>query len=160
MERPAQKGHTAANRLAAGQAGDGLIHHRLKDGGGQIRFGSPLVDEGLYIGLGEYAATGGDGVDLFIVGGLLVEAGGIGLQKCRHLVDKGAGAAGANAIHPLLQSAGEVDDLGILAAQLNGHVGLRRHGGQGGGHRHHLLYEGDSQRLAQVDGAGAGDLHP
>ena len=48
------------NGLAAGKAGDGLVHHRLKDGGGQIGGGSALVDKGLNVGFGEHAAPGGD----------------------------------------------------------------------------------------------------
>ena len=67
MQRPAQKGHAAPNGLAAGKAGDGLVHHRLKDGGGQIGGGSALVDEGLNVGFGKHAAPGGDGIDLLVL---------------------------------------------------------------------------------------------
>ena len=79
-------------------------------------------------------------------------------QRC-HLVDEGAGAAGADAVHPLFQAAPEVDDLGILTAQLNGYVGLRGGVFQRRGHCHHFLNEGNVQSLAKVDGAGAGDLN-
>ena len=79
------------------------------------------------------------------------------MQQGGHLVDKGAGAAGAHAVHPLLQTAGEVDDLGILAAQFDGHVRLGIALFQRRSHRHHLLHKGNVQRPAQIDGAGAGD---
>ena len=159
MERAAQKGYAASDGLAAGKAGDGLVHHCLEDGGGQIRLGGPFVNQRLDIRFGKHAAAGRDGVDLPVIGGLLVEPGGVGLQKGGHLVDKGAGAAGADAVHALLQTALEVDDLGVLAAQLYGHIGLGRGKLQGGGYRHHLLHKVDPQRLAQIDGAGAGDLY-
>ena len=160
VQRPAQKGHAAPDGFTAGKAGDGLVHHRLKDRGGQIGTGSALVDERLDVGLGEHAAPGGDGVQLLIVRRRVVKALGVGLQQGGHLVDEGAGAAGAHAVHPLLQATGEIDDLGVLAAQLDGHIRLGIALLQRRGHRHHLLHKGDVQRTAQVDGAGAGDGGP
>ena len=47
------------------------------------------------------------------------------------MVDKGARAAGARAVHALFDALVEVDDLRVLAAQLDGHVG----GGDEGFHR-------------------------
>ena len=79
VQRPAQKGHGAPDGLAAGKAGDGLVHHRLKNGGSQIGLGGTLVDQGLDIRLGKHAAPGGDGIDLLVLLCRLVEAGGIGL---------------------------------------------------------------------------------
>ena len=142
--------------LAAGQTRDGLVHHGLEDGRRQIRPGRALVDQRLNVGLGEHAAAGGDGVQLPIVPGQVVEAGGIGLEQGGHLVDKGSGAPGAHAVHALLEGAGEINDLRVLAAQLDGHVSLRRGDFQGGGHGHHLLHEACPQGFAQGDGAGAG----
>ena len=75
----------------------------------------------------------------------------------RHLVDKGAGAARAHAVHALLQPAGEVDDLRVFAAKLDGYIRLRRGLLQSGRHRDDLLHEGDAQRLAEIERAGAGD---
>ena len=157
VQRPAQKGHAAPDGLAAGKARDGLVHHRLKDGGGQIGTGRALVDEGLDVGLGEHAAPGGDGIQLLVVRRRVVKALGVGLQQGGHLVDEGAGAAGAHAVHPLLKAAGEIDDLGILAAQFDGHIRPGIALLQRRGYRHHLLHEGNVQRPAQIDGAGAGD---
>ena len=67
VQRAAQKGYAAPNGLAAGKTGNGLIHHRLKDGGRQIGPGGALVDKRLNIGLGEHAAAGGNGVQLLII---------------------------------------------------------------------------------------------
>ncbi len=55
-----------------------------------------------------------------------VQAGRIGFQQRRHLVDKRPRAARAHAVHALFQSAGEIDNLRVLAAQFDGDVGLRR----------------------------------
>ena len=159
VQRTAQKSHAAPDRLAAGKAGNGLVHHRLKDGGRQIRPGRTLVDEGLDVRLGKYAAAGGNGIDLPIVGRLLVQTGGIRLQQRRHLVNKRTGTAGTHTVHPLFDPVGKIDDLGVLTAQLDGHIRLRRrvtHRRTGG---HHLLHKGDVQRLTHADSARAGDLH-
>ena len=157
VQGTAQEGHGAPDGLAAGKAGNGLIHHRLENGNRQIGLGGALVDERLDVGFGEHAAPGGDGIHPLIMLRRLIQAGGVGLQKRGHLVDEGAGAAGANAVHPFLQAALEINDLGILAAQLDGHVRLRGCGFQGSGHRHHLLDKADIQGFPQIDGSGTGD---
>ena len=149
MKRTAQESYVAPDRLAAGQAADGLIDHSLEDGGRQILLGCPVVDQRLYIGFCKDTAAGGDGVDGLIMGRVLVKAGRVGLQKSGHLVDEGAGAAGADTVHSLLDAAGEVDDLGVLAAQLDGYVGLRRIVLQRGGHGDYLLNEGNLQKTGQ-----------
>ena len=131
VQRPAQKSHTAPDGLAAGKTRDGLVYHCLKDGGGEIGGGCPLVDERLNIRFGKDAAAGGDGVELLIISRRVVEACGIGLQKGRHLVDEGAGAAGADAVHALLRRVTEIRDFGILADPVSDHpqnsVSVRKH---------------------------------
>ena len=159
MQGAAQKCHTPPDGLAAGKAGDGLIDHGLKNGSGQVGGGRALVDERLNVGFRKHAAAGGDGINFLIMLCLRVQSGGIGLEQGRHLVDEGAGAACADAVHPFFQSAPEINNLGVLAAQLNGHVGLRRDGLQCGSDGHHLLHEADAHGLAEIDGAGAGNLH-
>ena len=47
------------------------------------------------------------------------------MQQGCHLVDERARAAGAGAVHALLDAVVEIDDLGVLAAQLDGNVGGR-----------------------------------
>ena len=56
--------------------------------------------------------------------GQLVQPGRVGGQEARHLVDECARASRAGPVHPLLQPAGEVRDLRVLAAQLDGDVGV------------------------------------
>ena len=43
VERTAQKGHLALDLPALAEAGHGLVHHRLEDGGGHILFPAALV---------------------------------------------------------------------------------------------------------------------
>ena len=159
VQRSAQERNAAPDGLTTGKAGDGLIDHGLKNGSSQVGGGRALVDERLNVGFRKHAAAGGDGINFLIMLCLRVQSGGIGLEQGRHLVDEGAGAAGADAVHPFFQPAPEIDDLGVLAAQLNGHVGLGRDGLQCGGDGHHLLHEADAHGLAEIDGAGAGNLH-
>ena len=63
---------------------------------------------------------------------------------------KGPGAAGAGAVHPHFHRAGEEQDLGVLAAQLDDHIGVGYvllHSSPGGVH---LLDKGDVQVLRQA----------
>ena len=94
------------------------------------------------------------------MGGFGVQSRGVRLHQGRHLIDKAARASGAYAVHALLQAAGKIDDLGVLTAQLDGHVGLRGFHPQGRGHRRYLLHKGDLQRLAQSHAAAARDGQP
>ena len=125
LQRTAQEGHVAADGAAARQAGDGLRDHGLEDGRGDVLAARAFVKQRLHVGFREHAAAAGDGID---GGGMLrqlVQAAGVGVQKRRHLVDERARAAGARAVHALLDAVVEVDDLRVLAAQLDGHVGFR-----------------------------------
>ena len=61
-----------ANGLAAGQTGDGLIDHSLKNGGGKVFFGGTFVDKRLNIRFGENAAPGSDSVQRLITFGIFV----------------------------------------------------------------------------------------
>ena len=67
MQRATQKGNTAPDGFAAGQTGNGLIHHRLKNGGRQIGAGGAFVDERLNVRLGKHAAAGGNGVQFLVI---------------------------------------------------------------------------------------------
>ena len=146
----------AADGLAAGKTRDRLVDDRLKDRGGKVGLRRALVDEGLNVRLCEHAAARGDGVDLLVVRGLAVKTRGVGLQKSGHLVDERAGAAGADAVHALLEPALEVDDLGVLTAKLDGDVHLRRDALKRLRDGDDLLHEGDAERLGKVDRARAG----
>ena len=116
MQRAAQKSDRTADRLAAGQAADCLVDDRLDNGGRQIFLGSAFVDQGLDVGFGKNAAAGRDRVYCLIICRILIKTGGVGLQQGGHLVDKGAGAAGADPVHTLVDPAGKVDDFGVLSA--------------------------------------------
>ena len=157
MQRAAEKSDVAADRPAAGKAGDGLVDHGLKDGGGKIGRRGALVDERLNIGFGEDAAAGRDGIDPGGLFGGAVEPLRVGLEQGGHLVDEGPGAAGTDAVHALLRRAGEVDDLGVLTAELDGDIRLGKACTQRRGHGDDLLHEGDFQRPGEAQRAGAGD---
>ena len=92
-----------------------------------------------------------------MVGRQLVEPAGVGVEQGRHLVDESAGSASARAVHALLDGAAEIDDLGILAAELDGDVGF----GNEGFHRRlagdDLLDELDAEPLGQKQAARPGD---
>ena len=128
LQRAAQEGDVAADGTAARQARDGLGHDSLEDGGGHVLGAGSLVEQRLYVSLGKDAAAAGDGIDGGGVGRELIEAARVGVQQGCHLVDERARAAGAGAVHALLDTVVEVDDLGVLAAQLDGDVGGRDEG--------------------------------
>ena len=158
MKGTAKKGYMPPNGLAAGKAADGLVYHRLKDGGGQILLGSALVDQGLDVGFGKDTAPGRNGIEGVIAFGVFVETGCVGLQEGCHLVDEGAGAACTDSVHPLFHIASlKIDDLGILASELDSHVGSGSELLESRGYADDLLYKGHLQVIGQRKSAGAGD---
>ena len=96
---------------AARQARDSLGHDSLEDGGRHVLGAGAFVEQRLDVGLGKDAAAAGDWIDGGGVGRELVEAAGVGVQQSGHLVDERASAAGAGAVHALLDAVVEVDDL-------------------------------------------------
>ena len=161
VEGAAQEHNLALELTALGEAGHGLVHHGLEDGGGHVLLASALVEDGLDVALGEHAAAGGDGVDLLVLQAQLVQLVNRDAHQGGHLVDEGAGTAGAGAVHPLLQGAAEEDDLGVLAAQLDHRVGVGYVLVDGGGGGVHLLHKVNVRGLghAQTGGAGDHDAH-
>ena len=158
MKRSSQKGHMAADRLTAGQTADGLVDHCLENGRRQILLGRTVVDQGLNIRLGKYAAAGRDGIKRLVILRVFVQSGRIGLQKRSHLIDEGAGSSGTDAVHPLLHiSIFKIDDLRILTAELDRHIRFRRQLLQGGGYGNHLLHEGYAQMVRKGQTAGTCD---
>ena len=143
MKRAAEKSNTSSNGLSAGKSRYSLIDYRLKDRCGKISRACPLIDKGLNVGLCKHSATGGNRIDLLVVFGSFVKSLGIGLQKCRHLIDKAAGASRANAVHAFFKTARKIDDLGILTAKLDGNIGLRCYLFKCCRYRHDLLNKGD-----------------
>ena len=157
LQRAAQEGDVAADGTAACQARDGLGHDSLEDGSGHILGASSLVEQRLDVSLGKDAAAAGDGIDGGGVGRELVEAAGIGVQQGCHLIDERARAAGASAVHALLDAVIEVDDLGVLAAQLDGDIGGRDEGLDGTLAGDDLLDKLQVEPLGQQQTARAGN---
>ncbi len=157
LQRPAEEGHVAADGPPACQAGYGLRDHRLEDGCGDVLLARALVQQRLHVGFREHAAAAGDGIDGLRVLRQLVQAARIGVQKRGHLVDERARAAGARAVHALLDALVEVDDLGILATQFYGDVGQGNEGFHGRLAGDDLLHELHAQPLRQKQPARAGD---
>ena len=156
MERTAEKGDVAADGLAAGKTADRLVDDRLKHRSRQILPPRAVVDQRLNITFGKYAAARGNGIQMGISGGKCVETGSVGFQKRRHLVDKRAGAARADTVHPLLQPAGEIEDLRILAAQFNGDIRLRGERAQRDRLGGDLLHKADAELFGKADAAASG----
>jgi len=160
LQRAAEERHMAADGATARQTRDGLRHHGLEDGSGHVLGTGALVQQRLDVGFGEHAAAAGDGID--VLGALceLVQPRGIRVQQGCHLIDERAGAAGARAVHALLDARVEVDDLGVLAAEFDGDVGLRNQGLHRALARDDLLHEleaeplGEQQTARTRDGAG------
>ena len=157
LQRAAQEGDVTANGTAARQARDGLGHDGLEDGSGDVLGAGALVEERLHVGLGKDAATAGDGIDGGGVGRELVEAARVGVQQSGHLIDERARAAGAGAVHALLDAVVEVDDLGVLAAQLDGDIGGRDEGLDGTLAGDDLLDKLQVEPLGQQQAARAGN---
>ena len=90
--------------------------------------------------------------------GIGIESGGVCLQQRGHLVNKGAGASGADAVHALFHVPPfKINNFCILPAQLNGYVCLGGIVLQGCGYRDHFLYKGDAQVLGERQAARAGN---
>ena len=90
-------------------------------------------------------------------GGEFVQPRGVGVEELGHLVDEGAGAARAGAVHALLGGGVEVGDLGVLAAELDDDVGLGVLGLDGAGLGDDLLDEGQAHEGGQTQARTAGD---
>ena len=157
LQRAAQEGDVAADGTAARQARDGLGHDGLEDGGSHVFGAGALVEQRLHVGLGKDAAAAGDGIDGGGVGRELVEAARVGVQQGCHLVDERARAAGAGAVHALLDPVVEVDDLGVLSAQLDGDIGGRDEGLDGTLAGDDLLDKLQVEPLGQQQAARAGN---
>ena len=157
LQRAAQEGDVTADGTAARQARDGLGHDGLEDGGGHVLGAGALVEQRLDVGLGKNAAAAGDGIDGGGVGREFVKAAGVGVQQGCHLVDERTRTAGTGAVHALLDAVIEVDDLGVLAAQLDGDIGGRDEGLDGALAGDDLLDKLQVEPLGQQQAARAGN---
>ena len=157
LQRTAEKRDVAADRMTTSQARDGLVCNSLEDGGCDVGRSSTLVEQWLNVGLSKNAAARCNWVNLLDVFCQLVEAGCVGLEKRRHLVDERAGTTSAGTVHALLNAVVKVDDLCVLAAQLNSNVGLRDQRLNGALGSDNLLDKFQVKPLCQEHSAGTGD---
>ena len=148
-QRAAEEQHIALDLASLREAGDRLVDHGLENRCRDVLLARAVIEERLDVRLGEHAAAGCDGIDLLCVLGKFVQLGRRHVEQHRHLVDEGARAARARAVHALLQLAGQEHDLGVLAAQLDDHVRLR--------HVHADRLAGGKHFLHEVDVRGLGD---
>ena len=145
VERAAKESYMSTDRLSAGQAGNGLIYHCLKNGSRKGFFGSTFVDQRLDVCFCKNSASCSDRIEGFVILSIFIQACSICLQKGSHLVNKGACTSCTDPVHALVDAACKVNDLGIFTAKLNGHIGLGRVVLEGGGHSHHLLDKWNAQ---------------
>ena len=134
-ERAALEDHRGDDVEALCEAAERLLGDGVERRKRQIRLGGALVEQGLDVGLGVHAAAPRDLVDGGPARGEFVELLDGNLQKRRDLVDEGARAPGAAAVHAHVGNAGlaggvvgvEEHHLGVLAAQLDRAARLRVH---------------------------------
>ena len=155
-ERTAEVDDLSLDLASLRQSGNGLADHRVKNALRNIALARALVEQGLNVGFGKHAAARGDGVGLFVLLGELVQLLERNVEQRRHLVDKRAGAACAGAVHAHLQTAAQKQDLRILAAQLDHHVGARNKGVCRHPGRKDLLHELNAAVLRHAHAGGAG----
>ena len=156
-QRAAEEDDGAVNRAPGSQAGDGLRGHCGEDGGGQIGLGGTIIDERLQIGFGEHTTTRGDWIQVLVALGHLVEAGGVGVEQCGHLVNERAGTTCARTVHALFGRGFQVGDFGVLAAELDDDIGLRVFLVDCLGFGDDLLNERHMQIVSKRQTAGTGD---
>ena len=164
---PALKDDRRGHLQALGQAADGLLGDGVEGRQGDVRPAGPLVEQGLDVGLGKDAAPARNAVHLFAHPGQGLELLRRDPQQGGNLVDESAGAAGAAAVHPHIgggQGAvlllAEKDDLGVLAAQLDGGAGGRVKGAHGCAVGHHFLHIAGVHLVGQGTAARPADRHP
>ena len=157
LQRATEKRNVAADRVTTGQARDGLVCNSLEDGSSNVGRSGTFVEQRLNVGLSKNAAARCNWVDLLDIFCQLVEAGCVGLEKRRHLVDERTSTTSAGTIHALLNAVVKVDDLCVLAAQLNGNVGLRDQRLNGALGSDNLLDKLQVKPLCQEHSAGTGD---
>lgn len=156
-QRTAEEAYLPADRTAAGQAGNGLVHHRLEYGKSNILMGGIFIEQRLDIRLGKNAAPGGDGMNLFGPGSKLSHTGSIRGKQGSHAVDESTGSAGAGAVHALVHAVAEVRDLFILPAQLNDDIGFGMECLYGFCLGKNLLAEREPHQLGQSHAAASGN---
>ncbi len=148
-QRAAQVHHMPCDFAALRKAGNGLVDHRGEYGSANVLLARALVEQRLNIGLCKHAAARRDGVDLGPMLGQLVHLIGLDVQQRSHLVNKRAGAARAGAVHAHLDVARGEQDLCILSAQLDDHIGVGQLAADGHARCINLLRKGDGHAFCK-----------
>ena len=158
VERAAKESYMSTDRLSTGQAGNGLVYHCLKNGSRKVFFGSTFVDQRLDVCFCKNSASGSDRIEGFVILSIFIQACSICLQKGSHLVNKGACTSCTDPVHTLFNIATfKINDLGILAAKLNGNICLRRNLLESSGNCNDLLDKWNLQMVGQCETAGTSD---
>ena len=163
--RAAFKQHGTADVQSLCQAADGLLRNGMEGGECQVFFGNALVQKGLDVRLGINAAAAGDVIDRFALCRRPVQILHRNAQDGGNLVQKGARTSGAASVHPhvrhlklaALRVFAEKQNLGVLAAQLNGGVYIFVQLPDGDGVCHYLLYIEKAEPVRKRLGTGAGE---
>ncbi len=149
LQRATKECHVAADGATTRKARNGLRYHSLEDGSRNVLGARTFVEQRLHIGLSKHAAAASDGINSGCVLGKLVQATCIGVKQRCHLIDKSTRAACAGTIHALLNAVIKVDNLCVLAAQLNSNVGSRNKGLYRALASDNLLYKLQAKPLAE-----------
>ena len=158
MERAAKESYMSTDRLSAGKTGNGLVYHCLKNGSRKIFFGSTFINQRLDVCFCKNTASGSDRIKGFVIPGIFIQACSICLQKGSHLINKGSCTSCTDPVHTLFNIAAfKINDLGILAAKLNGNVCLRRDLLKSSGNCNDLLDEWNLQMVGKCQTAGTSD---
>ena len=137
----------------------------MEGGERQVFFGNALIQKGLDIRFGIDAASAGDVIDRFSPIRRPVQLLHGNAQDGGNLVQKGARAAGAASVHPHirhfklsgLRILSEKQNLGVLAAQLDGGIQIPVQLPDGDGIGNHLLHIGQAEPVGKRLCAGAGE---
>ena len=164
-QRAAFKDDRRTDLQPLGQTAYGLFGHGMETGQGQVCLGHALIQQRLNVRLGKNTAPAGHIVDAPSLFGQRVQLFHRHFQESGHLIQKRTGSAGAASVHPHVgghQPARifvftEEDNLGILAAQFNGHAGVGMKFSHGKGVGHHFLDVRRIQFRRQSPGAASAE---
>jgi len=144
IERTAQKHHVSFYSAPLRKPCDRLVDDCLVNARGNILLARSLIEQRLQIGFCKHAAARRDGIDPLATQAQFIKLAGRHAQKRRHLVDKRTGSARAAAVHAFVHAAAEEDNLRILAAKLNHHIGIWRKPTDRFSGGEHFLHKRDS----------------
>ena len=121
-KRSAQEADCSPDRSATGKACNGLQDDGLEYGSCYIFLAGTIIEEGLYVRFGENTAAGGNRVQGIRFFCQCIEAAGVGVQECRHLIDECACPAGAITIHTVFVTTGKIGNFCIFPAEFDDDV--------------------------------------